>query len=125
MAKPIDLELKQAFIELQSKMVETSKKIQVIDSQIGVFKRVLQHVDITQNEITTLPPDTRTYESVGRMFILTDLGEVKSNLGKRKRQMIARMSDLEHKKSYLEVNLKESEDNIREMVQLRKEQIKA
>ncbi|PZC80024.1 prefoldin subunit 1 [Helicoverpa armigera] len=122
MAKPVDLELKKAFIELQLKMVETSEKIQVIDSQIDVLKRVLAHVDITQREISTFPPDTKTYESVGRMFLLTNLDEVKSNLKTREAQLSTRTSELENSKQYLEKNLKESEDNIREMVQQRKEQ---
>ncbi|CAH0703549.1 unnamed protein product [Spodoptera exigua] len=122
MAKPVDLELKKAFIELQLKMVETSEKIQVIDSQIDVLKRVLQHVDITQREISTFPPATKTYESVGRMFLLTDLDEVKNNLKTRKSQLTTRITELENNTQYLEKNLKESEDNIREMVQQRKEQ---
>uniref|UniRef100_A0A2A4JLG3 Prefoldin subunit 1 n=1 Tax=Heliothis virescens TaxID=7102 RepID=A0A2A4JLG3_HELVI len=122
MAKPVDLELKKAFIELQLKMVETSEKIQVIDSQIDVLKRVLAHVDITQREISMFPQDTKTYESVGRMFLLTNLDEVKSNLKTRESQLSTRTSELENSKQYLEKNLKESEDNIREMVQQRKEQ---
>ncbi|KAF9811661.1 hypothetical protein SFRURICE_011024 [Spodoptera frugiperda] len=122
MAKPVDLELKKAFIELQLKMVETSEKIQVIDSQIEVLKRILQHVDVTQREISTFPPATKTYESVGRMFLLTDLDEVKNNLKTRKSQLSTRITELENNTQYLEKNLKESEDNIREMVQQRKEQ---
>lgn len=103
-------------------MVETSEKIQVIDSQIEVLKRFLQHVDITQREISTFPPATKTYESVGRMFLLTDLDEVKNNLKTRKSQLSTRITELENNTQYLEKNLKESEDNIREMVQQRKEQ---
>ncbi|XP_063547575.1 prefoldin subunit 1 [Cydia strobilella] len=122
MAKPVDLELKKAFVELQVKMVETSKKIQVIDSQISVLNRILQHVDITQREISTMPPDTKTYESVGRMFLLTDFEEVKANLKNREAQVKTRTKELDNNKQYLEKNLKESEDNIREMVQQRKEQ---
>lgn len=125
MAKPIDLELRKAFVELQVKMVETSKKIQVIDSQISVLKRVLHRVEITQHEISTLPPGTKTYESIGRMFLLTDMDEVKSNLKNRESQLTTRTTELENNKQYLEKNLKESEDNIREMVQQRKEQIEA
>lgn len=125
MAKPIDLELRKAFVELQVKMVETSKKIQVIDSQISVLKRVLHRVEITQHEISTLPPGTKTYESIGRMFLLTDMDEVKSNLKNREAQLTTRTTELENNKQYLEKNLKESEDNIREMVQQRKEQIEA
>lgn len=122
MAKPVDLELRQAFIELQVKMIETSKKIQVIDSQILMLKRVLTHVDITQNEITKLPPATKTYESIGRMFLFNDLEEVKKNLKNREMQLSTRTAELENNKQYLEKNLKESEDNIRQMVQQRKEQ---
>ncbi|KAJ0183850.1 hypothetical protein K1T71_000273 [Dendrolimus kikuchii] len=122
MAKPIDLQLKKAFIELQVKMVETSKKIQSIDTQIGVLKRLLQHVDITQHEMGNLPSDTKTYESVGRMFVLKELDQVKLNLRNRQTQLNTRTTELENNKQYLERNLKESEDNIREMVQQKKEQ---
>ncbi|XP_059055275.1 prefoldin subunit 1-like [Achroia grisella] len=122
MAKPVDLELKKAFNDLQIKMVETRKKIQFIDSQIEVLKRCMHHADITQRAISGYPPGTKTYESVGRMFLLTDLEEVKSNLKTRDTQLTTRASDFEKNKQYLEKNLKESEDNIREMVQQRKEQ---
>ncbi|XP_026761261.1 prefoldin subunit 1 [Galleria mellonella] len=122
MAKPVDLELKKAFVDLQAKMVETRKKIQIIDSQIGGLTRYLQHVDITQREISQYAPGTKTYESVGRMFLLTDLEEVKTNLKNRETQLTNRTAELEKNKQYLEKNLKESEDNIREMVQQRKEQ---
>ncbi|KAJ8737636.1 hypothetical protein PYW08_000231 [Mythimna loreyi] len=124
MAKPVDLELKKAFTELHLKMVETSGKIQIIDSQIDVLKRVMQHVDITQREISSFPPDTKTYESVGRMFLLTNLEDVKNNLKTRESQLTARTTELENNKQYLEKNLKESEDNIREMVEQRKAGIK-
>ncbi|CAH0578177.1 unnamed protein product [Chrysodeixis includens] len=122
MAKPVDLELKKAFVELHQKMLETSEKIQIIDSQIDVLKRVMQHVDITQREISTFPPATKTYESVGRMFLLTNLSEVKNNLKIRESMLNTRTSELEKSKQHLEKNLKESEDNIREMVKQKKEQ---
>ncbi|XP_049884904.1 prefoldin subunit 1 [Pectinophora gossypiella] len=117
MAKPVDMELRKAFNELHLK----SKKLQILDSQIGVLKRVLQHAGVTEYEMNNLPPGTKTYESVGRMFLYTDLEEVKSNLKNREAQLTARMDELNKNKNYLEKNLKEFEDNIREMVQQRKE----
>lgn len=123
MALPVDLELKKAFIELQTKMVVTSKKIQIIDSQISVIQRALIHVDITQREISKLPPGTKTYESIGRMFLFNDLKQVKNNLKNRETNLITRSTELEKSKCYLETNLKDSEDNIREMVQQRKDQL--
>lgn len=124
MAKPVDLELKKAFTELQLKMVESSEKIQSIDSQIDMLIRAMQHVDITQRELSSFPPTTKTYEAVGRMFVLTNLDDVKNTLKARESQLTARTTELENNKQYLEKNLKESEDNIREMVEQRKAGIK-
>ncbi|XP_028174212.1 prefoldin subunit 1 [Ostrinia nubilalis] len=117
MAKPADAELQKALV----KMVETSKKTKLIDSQIAVLKRVVTHLDLTKGEINALPAGTKTYESIGRMFLLTDLEEVKTNLKNREAQLLSRRAELEKSKQYLEKNLKESQDNIREMVQQRKE----
>ncbi|XP_022118254.1 prefoldin subunit 1 [Pieris rapae] len=119
MSIPVDLELKKAFGELQLKMQSTKKKIHVIDSQIEVLKKVMRHVEVQSD---TLPADTKAYESVGRMFLLTDIEEIKSNLETKVTQLSTRISELEESKQYLEKNLKESQDNIREMVQQRKVQ---
>lgn len=72
------------------------------------------------SEITSLDQNTRTYESVGRMFILTPLDEVKKNLKTKQETAEEKIKALENNKSYLERNLKEAENNIREMVQQRK-----
>lgn len=112
MAKPVHHELRKAFIELQAKMIETSKKMQIIDSQIGVLKRNLARVNITQPDITKLSPDTKTYEAVGRMFLFADLEDVKKNLKSREMQLSARTTEVENNKQYLEKNLKEYEDKL-------------
>lgn len=65
--------------------------------------------------------DTKTYESVGRMFILTPMVEVKENLKKRQNTADEKIKTLENNKSYLEKSLKEAENNLREMVQQRKD----
>lgn len=54
------------------------------------------------------------------MFILTPLDEVKVNLKKKQSTADDKIKALENNKAYLERNLKEAENNIREMVQQRK-----
>ncbi|KAJ0169516.1 hypothetical protein K1T71_015103 [Dendrolimus kikuchii] len=119
--QPVDLELKKAFMELQVKMVDTSKKIRNLDAQLDVLKRLLEFSELAENEMKKLPNDTKTYESVGRMFLLKDLEEIKSNLKDRQSKLKKNSSDLENSKEYLEKNLKDSENNLREMVQQRRE----
>lgn len=71
-------------------------------------------------EITSLDSKTKTYESVGRMFLLADMSEVKSNLKKRQQSADEKIKSLENNKNYLERSLKEAENNLREMVQQKK-----
>ena len=64
--------------------------------------------------------DTKMYESVGRMFILTPLDDIQSHLKNRLNTADEKIKTLENNKAYLERNLKESENNLRELVQQRK-----
>jgi len=121
MAKTVDLELKKAFVELQQKMIETSEQLRIADLQIEGLKRNKQHAEITEREISSLDPKTNTYESVGRMFVLADIADVKVNLKKRQGAADEKIRSLENNKGYLERNLKDAENNLREMVQQRKD----
>lgn len=111
----------QAFAELQVKAIETSKNLRVSDVLIENLKRRKQHASITEREISALDTNTKTYESVGRMFILTPINQVKEDLKKRQEQADASIKDLENNKAYLEKSLKDAENNLREMVQQRKD----
>jgi len=116
----VDIELKKAFTELQQKAVETSQKLRLADVQIDTLRRSKKRASFTERELSTLNAETPMYESVGRMFILTPSEEVKSNLKHRQDAADEKIKNLENNKAYLERNLKEAENNLREMVQQRK-----
>lgn len=54
------------------------------------------------------------------MFVLTPVSDVKNNLKKKQDAADEKINKLENNKTYLERSLKESENNLREMVQQRK-----
>ena len=58
MAAP-DMELKQAFAELQAKVVESKQKIKLNDLQIENMKRSITHSTLTDTEIGQLPEGTK------------------------------------------------------------------
>ena len=58
MAAP-DMELKQAFAELQAKVVESKQKIKLHDLQIENMKRSITHSTLTDTEIGQLPEGTK------------------------------------------------------------------
>ncbi|KAK4876774.1 hypothetical protein RN001_009280 [Aquatica leii] len=120
MAK-VDMELKKAFSELQLKAIETAQQLKLADIQIDSLKRSKQHAALTEREISSLDTNTKTYDSVGRMFMLSPLNEIKENLKKKQTLAEDKIKTLENNKSYLDRSLKDSENNLREMVQQRKD----
>ncbi|KAB0796137.1 hypothetical protein PPYR_10452 [Photinus pyralis] len=120
MAK-VDLELKKAFTELQQKAIETAQQLKLSDIQIENLKRNKQHAALTEREISNLNSSTNTYDSIGRMFMLSPLSEIKENLKKKQATAEEKIKTLENNKAYLERSLKDSENNLREMVQQRKD----
>ncbi|XP_018572127.1 prefoldin subunit 1 [Anoplophora glabripennis] len=117
----VDMELKKAFTELQEKQLETTQKLRLADMQIENLKRSKQHATITEREINALDEGTKTYESVGRMFLLTPVENVKENLKAKQNTAEEKIKVLENSKTYLENSLKEAADSLRELVQTKKE----
>ena len=133
-----DQELKAAFAELQSKMVENKQKIKFHDLQIENLKRSITHSTLTDTEITQLPKETKVcwpcplsvsivhhcvvqvYESVGRMFLLSDIGTVKTGLNNKSEGLKEKIHILNGNKEYLERQIKEQENNLRELITAKK-----
>eukprot|EP00088_Acartia_fossae_P012245 TRINITY_DN16309_c0_g1_i1.p1 TRINITY_DN16309_c0_g1~~TRINITY_DN16309_c0_g1_i1.p1 ORF type:complete len:135 (-),score=39.63 TRINITY_DN16309_c0_g1_i1:245-613(-) len=119
MAAP-DLELKKAFTELQMKMIESKQKIKLNDLQIENLKRQMTHAALTKSEIESLPSGTKVYESSGRMFLMSDVPSVVEGLNSKQNTCKDKIKTLETSKDYLERNIKESENNLRELITAKK-----
>ncbi|KAK9891974.1 hypothetical protein WA026_017457 [Henosepilachna vigintioctopunctata] len=117
----VDLELKKAFTELQEKQIETSQKLRLADIQIENLKKNKQHAIFTEREISALNDSTKTYESVGRMFVATPIDTIKNNLKKKQNIAEEKVKVLENNKAYLENNLREATNSLRELVNQKKE----
>lgn len=113
---PVDMELKKAFQELQGKLITTTQQLKVSDAQIETLKRSIQHSVLVEKELDKLPPDTKVYEGVGRMFMLAGMSDVKKTLEDKMKAADTKIKSIEETKSYLERNMKESEDSLRELI---------
>lgn len=114
---PVDMELKKAFQELQAKMVSTTQQLKIADFQIEQLKRQIIHTKLVEKEIDSLPKDVRTYEGIGRMFVLLPLPTIEKNLVTKVKTCEEKIKSIESSKSYLERSIKEGEENLRELVQ--------
>ena len=61
-----DMELKAAFAELQSKVIENKQKMKLHDLQIESLKRNITHSTLTDTEIAQLPKDTKVINSTNQ-----------------------------------------------------------
>lgn len=50
-------------------MIETTQRVKIAEGQIMQLRRSIAHAKLTDQELASLPTDTHTYESVGRMYV--------------------------------------------------------
>ncbi|XP_059488596.1 prefoldin subunit 1 [Neocloeon triangulifer] len=117
----IDVELKKAFIAQQQRVIETRQKLRLSDMQIDGMKMDIRRSELTDREMAALPDDTVVYESVGHAFFLESVAKVRQNIDGKVKASQEKIKKLEANKNYLERTLKDGENNLREMVQQRKE----
>ncbi|XP_061387708.1 prefoldin subunit 1 [Musca vetustissima] len=117
----MDMELKKAFTEMQINKIETTKKINMIDMKCDMVKTGKQKYQLTEKGTSDLTDDTRVYLSVGRMFVLTNVNDMRGDLKAKQEKCDKAIDLLSKKKEFLLKSLKDQEDGLRELVQQRKE----
>lgn len=106
----------QAFAELQAKMVSSSQQIKVSEMQIESLKRTMKHAQLVEQELAQIPDTTRCYDGIGKMFVLESVASIKENLAKKTAVAENKIKTIEKNRTHMEKSLKESEDNLRELI---------
>ena len=115
-----DADLKKAFQDLQAKMITTTQQVKLAEAQIAQLTRNITHAKLTEQELSLLPGDTRTYQSVGRMFILEPINQIQTDLKKKISEGEAKIKTIEQNKEHLQKSVKDHENSIREMLSARR-----
>lgn len=116
MAREPDEKLQEAFSQFHEKMFYTEQKIQLMEMQIEKLKEAKAIGDLTVTLMNSYPENTKTYESVGRMFFLDDPENILSGIHKRSKLTQKKIASLESEKQYVKENLKKCERNIAEII---------
>lgn len=114
-----DADLKKAFQELQVKVITTTQQVKLAEAQIAQLTRNITHAKLTDQELSTLPEETRTYQAVGRMFMLEPINEVRASLKKKIKDGEEKVKTIDSNKEHLQKSVKDQENNIREMLSSR------
>uniref|UniRef100_A0A1Y9IV26 Prefoldin subunit 1 n=1 Tax=Anopheles minimus TaxID=112268 RepID=A0A1Y9IV26_9DIPT len=116
----MDPELKKAFTEMQVNKIESTKKIRLLHMKTDSLKLSKQRIEVTNRHISNLDPATRVYASVGRMYVLNDVPALTEQLKTTQASYEEMIAQCEKNKDFLIKNLKEQEESLRELVQLKK-----
>ncbi|XP_031830198.1 prefoldin subunit 1 [Nomia melanderi] len=116
MAREPDEKLQEAFSQFHEKMFDTEQKIQLVEMQIEKLKEAKAIGDLTVALINSYPKNTKTYESVGRMFFLDDPENILTGIHKRSKITQKKIASLEVEQQYMKQNLKKFEKNIAEII---------
>ncbi|KAF2018828.1 Prefoldin [Aaosphaeria arxii CBS 175.79] len=98
---------KKAFAEQQLLIVKQQKAVKTRES------RVLQ---LTSNELESLPSETKVYEGVGKMFVCTPIPDVQKRLTAEGEALKAEMTNLDKKEDYLEKTFENSKNSLEQVL---------
>lgn len=105
--------------ELHMQYVQTVRELKLAETNISKSQREYKAHELTKNELEKLPmsdTDTRMYQSIGKMFMLSSRPEVMENIEKSMELEKLRETDLLQKQEYLERRIKSQQQNIQELV---------
>ncbi|KYR00346.1 prefoldin beta-like domain containing protein [Tieghemostelium lacteum] len=71
---------KKAFIEMREKLFTLNRNLSAVRQRIQITEKDKQRSAITIKELDNLPPQTRTYKAIGKMFLLKPSKELSDEL---------------------------------------------
>ncbi|KAF5787681.1 putative prefoldin beta [Helianthus annuus] len=108
---------KTAFVEIQSRMIETTAKLKQVQNQMRNKESEKKRAYLTLEELRQLSDDTNTYKSIGRTFVLEPKPFLMNEQEKKLKDSETAIASLQTSKEYLEKQLTEVEANLRELLQ--------
>ncbi|XP_011078183.1 prefoldin subunit 1 [Sesamum indicum] len=108
---------RSAFLEIQGRMIETTGKLKQVQNQLRNKEAEKKRAYLTLEELKQLADDTNTYKSIGRTFILEPKSVLMEEQDQKLKDSEAAIVALQTSKEYLEKQMAEVENNLRELLQ--------
>ncbi|KAF4556972.1 Prefoldin subunit 1-like protein [Elsinoe fawcettii] len=104
--------LQKLLIEIEQKASFAQQQMVIVKSQIDASKREVRMIDLMNKEIASLPEDAKLYEGVGKMFVASPTTDVNKRLEKEKKDLNAKLENLDKKYTFLETTYKNSQEHL-------------
>ncbi|KAL5540762.1 hypothetical protein UlMin_044085 [Ulmus minor] len=111
-----DENIRTAFMEIQGRIIETTGKLKQVQSQLRNKESEKKRAYLTLEELRQLSDDTNTYKSIGRTFVLEPKSVLMNEQEQKLKDSEAAIASLQSSKEYLEKQMAEVENNLRELL---------
>ncbi|KAI1713959.1 prefoldin subunit domain-containing protein [Ditylenchus destructor] len=109
-------QLKKAFQELQTQLIECREKQKNAEVTKNAMKQNIRIANIVKNQLEIIPPEREVYRTVGRIFLQESVQSEIERQNADVKQCEERIAIIDKQKEYLEKNVSEKENNLREMI---------
>ncbi|XP_027356201.1 prefoldin subunit 1 isoform X1 [Abrus precatorius] len=108
---------RNAFLEIQGRMIETTGKLKQVQNQMRSKEAEKKRAFLTLEELKQVPDDSNVYKSIGRTFVMETKATLMNEQENKFKDSEASITALQSSKEYLEKQMAEVENNLRELLQ--------
>uniref|UniRef100_A0A9I9CI77 Uncharacterized protein n=1 Tax=Cucumis melo TaxID=3656 RepID=A0A9I9CI77_CUCME len=109
---------RDTFLEIQGRMIEITGKLKQLQTQIRGKEGEKKRAFLTLEELKQLSEDTNTYKSIVTRFVLESKSVLMNEQEQKFKDSETAIASLQSSKEYLERQMAEVENNLRELLQL-------
>lgn len=102
--------------ELQPQMVKLQRELEQIEVKLAAYSRQKKRLALVEREVAELPEKTKTYRSIGKMFLQTDTYENIATIKREDKHVDEQVSSLEARKNYLNRQKQSVQNNVTELL---------
>jgi chaperonin cofactor prefoldin len=102
--------------ELQTQYGQTNRELSTIQANLNMTQREFKMAEVTKSELDELPEETKCYQSIGKIFMLSTRTGVLDHLEKQMETNTKREGEMTQKMEYLEKQMKSQGQNIQELM---------
>ena len=108
--------LQKLLNEIQAKEAASAQQIGITRATMAGKAREARVLELTATELRGLPSETKIYEGVGKMFVLTGREGLQGKLEGQSKEVKEEREALEKKLHYLETTAKNSRETIERLL---------
>ncbi|KAG6620853.1 Heat shock protein sti1 [Phytophthora cinnamomi] len=102
--------------ELQPQFQKIQRELEQIEAKLAAYARQKKRLALVDREVADLPEGTKTFRSIGKMFLQTSSDENAASMKGEEKRVDEHVSSLEARKNYLNRQKQSVQDNITELL---------